>query len=98
MNGALEDAGAAPRAGVAASAAMVAQLAEGDARVTALLDALAQGFETLRWRGAPVEKAPRSVIASEAKQSRDRRAPYDPWIAASLSLLAMTVLHDRNIV
>jgi hypothetical protein len=28
----------------------------GDARVTALLDELAQGLKTLRWRGATVEK------------------------------------------
>ena len=38
----------------------------------------------------------RIVIASEAKQSRSRRAPYGPWIAASaFGLLAMTIRTER---
>jgi hypothetical protein len=42
----------------------------------------------------PNGEAVHIIIASEAtKQSRDRRAPYGPWIAASaFGLLAMTTL------
>jgi hypothetical protein len=35
---------------------------------------------------------PSSVIASEAKQSMAQQ--HENWIASSLTLLAMTVLHD----
>jgi hypothetical protein len=37
-------------------------------------------------------KQPKTVIASEAKQSIARQA--EKWIASSLTLLAMTVRHD----
>ena len=38
----------------------------------------------------------RPVIASKAKQSRERRGLTFPWIASSLTLLAMTIPSRRN--
>jgi hypothetical protein len=40
----------------------------------------------------------RPVIASEAKQSRERRGVAFPWIASSLTLLAMTILGRCNLL
>src|SRR6202034_701328 len=40
----------------------------------------------------------RPVIASEAKQSRERRGLTFPWIASSLTLLAMTIPSRSNLL